>query len=157
MTCTLEVEIRVYRHYESTENVTVDGKEVKEATLRKTIETVEECIKVIEGTQNEVVRMCWDEVKNTEDFEEFGWYGPYANAEDITLSPSSHETTGPTIHDIVDAIVERDDVEDEAGVYYHLMDYSARVEVNQRRFLEYLADMRGIDTSYYTHGVSSDN
>lgn len=153
MTCTLEIEIEVYREYDSSENVSVDGRESKEATLTTEIETVEECLKIIEGKRHEVVRMVWDEVKDTREFEEFGWGSPYPRG-DISLSPSNYESMGPTIHDIVDRIGERDNVSDKTGIYYHLMNYSNRVEVNERRFLEYLAEEKGIDTSYYTHGVS---
>lgn len=152
MSCTLEVEIEVYRNYESTENVEVSGKESKEATLTKEIETVEECLEIIDGKENDVVRMCWNEVKDTEEFEEFGWYGPYARG-DITLSPCAYGL-GPTVREIVDAIAEREEVEDKAGIYQHLMHYSSRVEFGNRRFLEYLAEERNIDTSYYLHGES---
>ena len=154
MTCTLTVEIEVYRDYEGTENVNVSGRDWKEATLSKEIETVGECLKIINDNINDVVRMCWDEVKDTKEFEEFGFYGPYAKG-DVILSPSSYESTGPTVHNIVDEIARMEEVEDKAGIYYHLMNKSNRIEVNERRFIEYLAEERGIDTSYYLHGRES--
>lgn len=152
MSCTLEVKIEVYRNYESTENVSVSGKESKKATLTKEIETVERCLEIIEGKENDVVRMCWNEVKDTEEFEEFGWYGPYARGE-YTLNPTTYESIGVTVHNIVDAIAKRDDVEDKAGIYKELQNRTC-VEFGERRFLEYLAEERGIDTSYYVHGES---
>jgi len=48
-----------------------------------------------------------------------------------------------------------EEVEDKAGIYYHLMNKSNRIEVNERRFIEYLAEERDIDTSYYLHGEST--
>ena len=40
MTCTLTVKVEVYREYNDHKEVRVEGKEKKEATLEKEIETV---------------------------------------------------------------------------------------------------------------------
>lgn len=153
MTCTLTVTVEVYREYNDHEEVRVEGKEVKEATLEKEIETVEECLEILQEKENDVVRMCWDDVKDTEEFEEFSFRSPYARG-DITLHPTAYESCGVTLDNIVDEIAEREDVKDKAGIYYEL-NTNPRIKVNERRILEYLAEERGIDTSYYMHGESA--
>jgi len=153
MTCILTVKVEVYREYNDHKEVRVEGKEKKEATLEKEIESVEECLEILGESDDYVVRMCWDEVKDSEEFEDFSFRSPYARG-DITLTPSTYESQGVTLDNIVDEIAERDNVEDKAGIYYDLKERNPRIHVNKRRIFEYLAEERGIDTSYYIHGES---
>jgi hypothetical protein len=153
MTCTLTVTVEVYREYNDHEEVKVEGKEKKEATLEKEIETVDECLEILDESDNHVVRMCWNEVKDSEEFEDFSFRSPYARG-DVTLHPSTYDSLGVTLDNIVDEIAERDNVEDKAGIYYDLKG-NTRIHFNERRILEYLAEERGIDTSYYMHGEST--
>lgn len=150
---TVETTVRRWYNTESDE-VSVSGTEEREIEISREVPDVETFVNLLECSRNEAVRYVWDEIKDEPEWEEWGWHGPYAQG-DITLSASR---TGVTWHDVVDYIAERENADDRAGVYlsveHHARTDSGSTHMNaiRRRFLRYLADERGIDTSYWTHG-----
>jgi hypothetical protein len=150
----IKVETTVNRQYESeSESVEVFGREEKDVVLTREIEDVEEMVWAIEATTHEVIYHLWEDVKDDEEFEDYGWKG-YPKG-DVTIS-DSYDCSW---HDVVEFIAERDDVENPAGIYLDLRFKSHTPDAENldalfKDFLEYCAE-KGIDTNYYTHGKKS--
>lgn len=148
----ITVETTVRRWYDTeSDEVSVEGDEKRDIKISREIPDVETFVHLLECSRNEAVRYVWNEIKDEPEWEEWGWYGPYAQGS-ISLSASR---TGVTWPEVVDYIAEEENVDDKAGVYLHLHKHGrAGGDAWHTRFLEYLAEERGVDTSYWVHGRS---
>lgn len=153
---TITVETTVRRKYKTDESdvVSIHGKETKDVTLKRKVEDVEDLVWALETQRHEVVWDLWEEVKDDNEFEGFGWHG-YPKG-DIEVS-ANYEVSW---HDAVEYIAERDGVDNPAGIYLDLRTNGRTPDANSyldtlfKSFLEYVAE-QGIDTNYYTHGKQS--
>lgn len=151
----IKVETTVQRQYNSeSETVNVSGKEEKEITLSREVEDVEDMVWAIEAKKHKVVWDLWENVKDEDEFEGFGWHG-YPKGDIFVYS-----TYDQSWHDVVDYIAKRDNVENPAGIYLDLRVHPRTPESDAldrllRCFFEYLGE-QGIDTNYYTHGKRAD-
>jgi len=146
------VETTVRRYYESeSEVVEIDGEESKDVTLAREVESIEDMVWALEAKEHKIISDLWEEVKDSEEFAEFGWYG-YPKG-DITVKAS---IAGYNWHDVVGYIAERDDIDNLAGVYLELRG-KRRTEESAllKAFLEYIAD-KGISTDEWAHGKKID-
>lgn len=151
----ITVTTTVRRNYETeSENVSVSGQDEREIEISREIPDVDMFYWLLETDRNKAIRYVWDEIKDEPEWEEWGWYGPYAQGE-ISLSASR---TGVSWDEVAEHIARVEDVDDVAGVFLSLEKHArtdnsgTAVGAIRRKFLEYLADERGVDTSYFTHG-----
>ena len=168
---TIKIETTVRRHigtdgpqkHESAEPTLC--KEQRDVTLTEETHDVGRVYWALNAPTHEVIRDIW-ESHTGEFWDDWGWYGPYPHG-DITITvdlawktPSDevHDDKWVTVHQLVDEIVAREDItDDKAGVYVDLIESTPRINVGHRALYPYLAAERGVDTSYYTHGESSDD
>lgn len=148
-------------------NTDVVFEETRDVTLERELEDIEDVMWALEARDHEVVYSLWEEQLG-DHWDGWTWYG-YPKG-DVTVSLDSASIFGITTerddryttHEVVEYIVERDDVDDPAGVYLDLECHpripegSTMMNTVRGAFIRYLAEERGVDTSYWTHGHSAE-
>jgi hypothetical protein len=136
------------------EKVGVSGKDEREIEFSKEINDVETFYHLLECSKNQAVRYIWDDIKDEAEWQEWGYYSPYASG-DIELTSSRTDVSWLDVAEHK-AMVEDITVE---SAFMELRSNGRTPEAGNldtifREFLGYIAEEKDVDTSDWAHGYS---